>query len=66
MGIQSGLEEHKSNSERLAVLTDSSEGVDWMGRERSVILRENEPRITYVIVNLLTLQSHLRDSHKIS
>lgn len=34
------------------MLTHGSEGVDRMGRESNVILRENEPRITYVIVGL--------------
>lgn len=34
------------------MLTHSSEGVDRMGRECNVILRENEPRIAYVIVGL--------------
>lgn len=34
------------------MLTHGSEGVDRMGRECNVTLKENEPRITYVIVGL--------------
>lgn len=55
VGIQNGLEKDRSNSERLVVLTHSFEGVDKMGRECNVILKESKPRIDCVIVGLLTL-----------
>lgn len=46
VGIQNGLEEDRSTSERPALLTHSSEGVDWTGRECNVILKGNEVKIT--------------------